>query len=98
MTMFAADLITLTGLVMAFAIFMSMALKELTRSRIGAVRTIKFQLAIATFVWLLGESLTVGSSLAYAGAQEYMQIHTLSMGIFALIIITRLPKLVKRAR
>lgn len=96
--MFVADLITEGGLVAVFVIFLIMALTELNRNGIGAVRSIKFQLAIATFVWLLGESLTVGYSVAYGASQEYMQIHTLSMAIFALIVITRLPKLVRGSR
>ncbi len=90
-----ADLITEAGLVAAFAIFLTMALRELARNGIAAVRSIKFQLAVATFVWLIGESLTVNSSLAYNASQEYMQIHTVSMAIFALIVIIRLPKLVR---
>jgi hypothetical protein len=93
-----ADFITLSGLVIAFAIFLTMAVKELIRGGIAAVRTLKFQLAIATFVWLIGESLTVIFDIGYYGSfREALEIHTLSMAIFALIILLRLPQLVKRA-
>ncbi len=96
--MMMADFITLSGLVIAFVIFLTMAVKELKRGGIAAVRTLKFQLAIATFVWLIGESFTVIFAIgAYGSFRESLEIHTLSMGIFALIILLRLPQLVKRA-
>jgi len=95
--MLLADLTTEVGLVLSFAIFMTMAVKELRTSGIAAVRNIKFQLAVAVFVWLVAESLTVAYSMAYASEDLVMQIHTISMGIFALIVVTRLPRLVKRS-
>jgi cytochrome c biogenesis protein CcdA len=92
----ASDLITLTGLVIAFIIFLSMAAKEIRRTGSAAVRNLKFQLAIATFVWLVGESLSIIYAIVYGSYEEFLEIHTLSMGIFALIILTRLPQLLKR--
>lgn len=96
--MIASDLITLGGLAIAFLIFLSMAVKEIRRSGVAAVRNLKFQLAIATFVWLTGESLSVFYAVVYGSYEEFLEIHTMSMGIFALIILTRLPQLVRRAR
>ncbi len=95
--MMAADFITLGGLVTAFIIFLTMAVKDLKRGGIAAVRTLKFQLAIATFVWLIGESLSIIFAIVYGSYDEFLEIHTLSMIIFALIILLRLPQLVKRA-
>lgn len=93
-----SDVITLVGLIVAFALFLIMALKEIRHSGAGAVRNLKFQLTIATFVWLMGESLSVLYALAYGSYNEFLEIHTLSMATFALVIFTRLPKLLKRIR
>ena len=93
--MFLADIITEAGLALTFAIFLALAARELRTSGIGAVRNLKFQLAIAVFVWLVGESLTVAYSMTYSSEVDLMQIHTLSMGIFALIVVTRIPRLLK---
>ena len=99
------DLITLIGLAFAFATFLGLATREVHRNGLTAIRTIKLQLAIATYVWLAGEAWTTLSSLAYpANSAAYSQsmtgmlIHTVSMGIFALMVVARLPQLIRRAR
>ena len=96
--MMTSDLITLGGLTIAFLIFLAMAIKEIKRAGVAAVRNLKFQLSIAIFVWLIGESLSVVYAVLYGSYEEFLEIHTVSMGIFALIILTRLPQLVRRAR
>ncbi len=83
---------------MAFLIFLAMATKEIRRAGVAAVRNLKFQLAIAIFVWLIGESLSVVYAVVFGLYEEFLEIHTVSMGIFALIILTRLPQLLRRAR
>ena len=93
-----SESMTLIGLVVAFMLFLIMALKEIRHSGGGAVRNLKFQLTIATFVWLMGESLSVFYAVAYGSYNEFLEIHTLSMGTFALVILTRLPLLLKRIR
>ena len=93
-----SDIITLVGLIAAFMLFLIMAVKEIRHSGAGAVRNLKFQLTIATFVWLMGESLSVFYALAYGSYYGILEIHTLSMGTFALVILTRLPLLLKRIR
>ncbi len=80
---------------MAFVLFLGMALKELRSNGISAIRHLKFQMAVATFVWLFGESLSVFYTLGYGANAELMGIHTAAMGIFAFIILTRLPKFLK---
>ncbi len=94
----ASELITLSGLVIAFTLFLAMAIREVRRTGVAAVHDLKFQLTIATFVWLIGESLTVIYAIVYGSYREFLEIHTLSMGVFALMILTRLPILVKRSR
>lgn len=89
-------LVTLGGLLIAFVIFVVMASQEVKRAGSGALRNLKFQLAIATFVWLIGESLTVFNEVFYGGYEEFLEIHTLSMAVFALIVLARLPQLLKR--
>jgi len=78
-------------LTLAFFIFLLLALKELRNSGISAVRQIKFQLAVATLIWLIGESLYYAPE--HISSIQLMVIHTMSMAIFALIVITRLPKI-----
>jgi len=90
--------LTLGGLVIAFVIFAVMASQEVKRAGSGAIRNLKFQLAIATFVWLIGESLTVFNEVFYGGYEEFLEIHTVSMAVFALIILMRLPQLLRRGR
>jgi len=92
------ELVTLVGLVAAFAIFLGMALAEIRSAGKSALRSLKFQLAIATFIWLIGESLTAGYSFTYMVKSEFLEIHTVSMAAFALIVLARLPALVSRKR
>ena len=93
--MLVSDLITVGGLVVAFALFLGMALKELRSSGASAIRQLKFQMAVATFVWLFGESLSVFYTVAYGANSEFMAIHTVAMAIFAFIVLTRLPRFLK---
>lgn len=94
----ASEIVSLGGLMVAFTIFLTMAIQEGRRYGIRAVRNLKFQLALATFVWLIGESLTVIQGVVYGSYDEFLEVHTISMGIFALTILLRLPHLLKRAR
>jgi len=91
-------LITVVGLAVAFVIFAAMAASELRRTHRRAPYSLKLQLAVATFIWLIGESLTVIHAAVFGDYEEFLEIHTISMGIFALIVVTRLPQLLKRSR
>lgn len=93
-----SSVITLVGLVLAFFLFLIMAIREISRAGARAIYNLKFQLAIATFVWLIGESLSVVYVIAYNSYNEFLEIHTISMWIFATIILMRLPNLVKRSQ
>jgi hypothetical protein len=95
MTMLVSDMITVVGLVVAFALFLGMALKELRLNGGSAIRQLKFQMAVATFVWLSGESLSVFDTVAYGANTEFLGIHTVAMAIFAFIVLTRLPRFLK---
>ncbi len=93
--MLVSDILTGVGLVVAFALFLGMALKEIRSNGASAIRHLKFQMTVATFVWLLGESLSVFYTIGYRANTEFMGIHTAAMAIFALIVLTRLPRFLK---
>src|SRR3972149_4330284 len=95
--MLMSDIVTLGGLLVAFTLFIGMALQELHKVGLAAVRSIKFQLAIATFIWLIGESLTVMPGVFFGSYEEFLEIHTLSMATFAVVILIRIPKLLGRS-
>ncbi len=93
--MLVSDTITVGGLVVAFALFLGMAIKELRSNGASAIRHLKFQMAFATFVWLFGESLSVFYTISYGANAEFMGIHTAAMAIVALMVLTRLPRFLK---
>ena len=93
--MLASIVVTVVGLAVAFTLFLAMALRELRSSGLSAVRHLKFQMAVATFVWLFGESLSFFFRIQYGAEIEYVGIHTVAMAIFALIVLIRLPRLLK---
>jgi len=91
-----SELVTLVGLGIAFLTFLYLAMKEFVHSGLAAARSLKFQFAAATFVWLVGETLSVISTSL--SQMELLEIHTISMATYAFFVVSRVFRLLPRRK
>ena len=90
------DIITLAGLTASLAIFSYSTIRLAIRTGKIPTSNLQFQLAIATLVWLVGESLDVSGRI-FMTPEAPNIIHTFSMALYAVFVVLRLPRALKHS-
>ncbi len=91
------DIITLVGLAASLAIFLYSTIRIAIKTGKIPTRNLQFQLAIATLVWLVGESLDVSGRI-FMTPETPNIIHTGSMALYAAFVVLRLPRVLKQSQ